>query len=87
MASQYYICERCGEPAKIVHHKTYINRDNINDTSITLSWDNLEALCQDCHNKEHHKADTRRYSFDENGNVIPPIKFSEKGERLPSGGL
>ena len=21
----------------------------------TLGWDNLEALCQDCHNKEHHR--------------------------------
>lgn len=54
LMSQDYICERCGQPAKIVHHKRWLNRENINDISVTLCWDNLEALCQDCHNKEHH---------------------------------
>ncbi len=75
MISQDYICERCGEPAKIVHHKRYITRDNINDTHVTLCWDNLEALCQDCHNKEHHKQSPRlRYSFDAEGNILyPPL--------------
>lgn len=37
----------------------------------------LEALCQDCHNKEHHKQERhKRYQFDENGGILPPI--SEK---------
>lgn len=27
--------------------------------SVTLCWDNLEALCQDCHNKEHHKQERK----------------------------
>lgn len=72
MQQQHYICERCGEPAKIVHHKRYISRKNINDASITLGWDNLEALCQDCHNKEHHRQrQQQRYAFDEDGNVLP----------------
>lgn len=71
MSSQNYICERCGEPAKICHHKTYLTRENINDQDIALSWDNLEALCQDCHNKEHHRKErTARYKFDEEGNII-----------------
>ena len=75
--SQDFICERCGEPAKIVHHKRWLNRDNINDTDITLNWDNLEALCQDCHNKEHHKSAPRlRYRFDADGGIIPP--YAEK---------
>lgn len=74
MQSQHYICERCGEPAKIVHHKIHLTPNNINDTSITLDWENLEALCQDCHNKEHHRQERqRRYIFDENGNILPPI--------------
>lgn len=34
LMSQDFICERCGEPAKIVHHKRWLNRDNINDTGI-----------------------------------------------------
>lgn len=46
LMSQDYICERCGQPAKIVHHKRWLNRENINDISVTLCWDNLEALCQ-----------------------------------------
>lgn len=37
----------------IVHHKCYIDANNIYDTSITLNFDNLELLCIDCHNKEH----------------------------------
>lgn len=39
LMSQDYICERCGQPAKIVHHKRWLNRENINDiTPITISW-------------------------------------------------
>ena len=73
LMSQDYICERCGQPAKIVHHKRWLNRENINDISVTLCWDNLEALCQDCHNKEHHKQERhKRYRFDENGGILPP---------------
>lgn len=53
MASQNYLCERCGDMACIVHHKKHITPQNIDDVNITLNWDNLEALCQDCHNKEH----------------------------------
>lgn len=37
----------------IVHHKVYINKNNIWDTDITLDFNNLELLCIDCHNKEH----------------------------------
>lgn len=75
MVSQHYLCERCGEPAKIVHHKKAITRTNIHDPNVTLNWDNFEALCQDCHNKEHHatQRNAKRYLFDANGNVIPPI--------------
>lgn len=68
-------CERCSSPydpviAKIVHHKIKLNRININDPHVSLSWNNLEALCQDCHNKEHHSNKSRRYRFDDGGNVI-----------------
>ncbi len=39
---------------------------------ITLNWDNLEALCQDCHNKEHmtSKSCIEGVSFDDEGNLI-----------------
>lgn len=75
LMSQDYICERCGQPAKVAHHKRYLTRENINDPCVTLAWDNLEALCQDCHNKEHHrKTRCGRCGFDEDGNIIPPIQ-------------
>ena len=44
LMSQDYICERCGEPAKVAHHKRYLTRENVNDAGITLNWDNLEAV-------------------------------------------
>ena len=76
LQSKHYLCERCSTPdnptpAKIAHHKIYLTEQNIGDPYISLSFSNLEALCQDCHNKEHHREDKRRYSFDENGNVVP----------------
>lgn len=71
MRSQHGICERCGQPAKIVHHRIWLNDSNINDPEITLGWSNLEALCQSCHNEEH-KAETQtdeKLFFDEDGNL------------------
>lgn len=73
MKSKYYLCERCGESAKICHHRTYLTPKNINDPNITLSWSNLEALCQECHNKEHSniKELTRDdCCFDEYGDLV-----------------
>lgn len=67
------LCERClskgiYEPGYIVHHKEYINADNLTDPEILLNFDNLEYLCLNCHNKEHFKSQ-KRYSIDENGKV------------------
>lgn len=45
LMSQDYICERCGQPAKIVHHKRWLNRENINDISVTLCWGELRRSC------------------------------------------
>ena len=71
MKSKYYICERCGVAALIVHHKEYITPENINNPEITLNWNNLEALCIDCHNREHQSggATADGIYFDSNGNL------------------
>lgn len=89
IASANRLCQRCLkagriESGKIVHHKVLLTQENINDSIIALGWDNLELLCQDCHNQEHHgndEAATREdVMFDINGNLIckrlltPPIK-------------
>lgn len=49
--SRYGLCERCPNPGKIVHHKIELSISNIDDPSISLNWDYLELLCQDCHNR------------------------------------
>ena len=68
MLSVNYVCERCGGVASICHHKKWLSPNNINDPTITLNWDNLEALCIDCHNVEHMQKRTK-VTFDEAGNV------------------
>lgn len=69
------MCERCFAqgrltPAKVVHHKIWLNQDNIDDPHIALSYDNFQRLCQDCHAAVHKKEEEMRVTFDENGNVI-----------------
>jgi len=66
------LCERCGGAGLIVHHKVRITQQNVHDANVTLNWDNLELLCQDCHNKEHmSKCNTNNeVMFDEDGNLI-----------------
>ena len=71
------LCERClaaGQytPGVIVHHKEYITPGNINNPNVTLNLNNLELVCDDCHNKEHKAKSNDRYRFDSNGNLLPP---------------
>ncbi|NCB03687.1 MAG: hypothetical protein EOM67_16265, partial [Spirochaetia bacterium] len=70
--SKLYLCEKCGRPVVIgrkadegraqghVHHKIWLNENNINDAHITLGLDNLQLLCEDCHNKVHNSGERRR---------------------------
>lgn len=70
------LCERCKakgliEPGYIVHHKQYVNAHNISDPNVLLSFDNLELLCMDCHNKEHNREKKhKRYLIGEDGKVF-----------------
>lgn len=74
-ASRFGICERCKKPnGKIVHHKVYLNEENINDATMALNWDNLELVCIDCHNREHfqkYSGVIEGFRFDENGQMVP----------------
>ena len=69
MDSKNWICERCGKPATICHHKKYLNSRNVTDPEISLNWENLECLCIECHNAEH-------------GPKHPVTIFSDNGEIL-----
>ena len=69
------MCERCYEqgklkPAKVVHHVIHLNPHNINDPSISLSYDNFQRLCQDCHAAVHTGYEPPRYTFDAEGNIV-----------------
>lgn len=69
-----HLCELCLKkglivPGAIVHHKIPLTPENINDPTITLSFDNLLLVCRDCHAQLHDGAE-RRYKVDELGRVI-----------------
>ena len=67
------LCERCLKkglynPAEVVHHKTPLTADNINDLSLSLGWDNLQALCRNCHT-EVHTTQYKRFTINSDGRV------------------
>ena len=67
-------CERCLKKGiynsvYIVHHKEWINDKNYLDDNIFYNIDNLESLCQACHNQEHFEK-KEEYFFDEEGNLV-----------------
>lgn len=79
--SEHPLCERClaagiASTAEHVHHKIELNESNYKDPMIALNPDNLEALCFECHRKEHH--DTSQVAddlfFDKDGNLRKKIR-------------
>ena len=69
-------CERCAKlgivkPAKIVHHKIYLDTESYKDPEVALNFEYLEALCFDCHFAEHHgRKDCKEgLYFDADGNL------------------
>lgn len=70
--SKGHLCEKClakgiYRPGEIVHHKTFLTPENINDPDVALNPDNLELLCRD-HHADAHKPE-RRFRVDELGRV------------------
>lgn len=70
------LCERCLAkvpeeitPSKYVHHIIELTDDNVNDASIALGFDNLQALCFNCHEELHHRKVERRYKVEPDGSI------------------
>ena len=68
------LCEECWKqgkavPATEVHHIKHLTPQNVKDPSIALNYDNLLALCEQCHDKMHKK--DKRYTIDNYGRVLP----------------
>lgn len=74
--ASHSLCERClaqGHivPARIVHHKQHLTPETVTDPSVALNHKNLEALCQDCHNKEHFGEKVeQRWKFTSEGELV-----------------
>ena len=65
------LCQRCGKPGRIVHHKKHLTPDNIDDPYISLNPDMLETLCEECHSIEHNgeAALDSELTFSESGDI------------------
>ena len=58
MKRAHYLCENClrkgiYKPAEIVHHIIEIDPITIERPEIALNFDNLEAVCRECHDMYH----------------------------------
>lgn len=82
MESKNYICERCGRPATICHHKKYLTAENIGDAFVAFSSENLECLCQDCHNLEHEHFQKIGAIFSSSADVVGERPTKEKQKFL-----
>lgn len=70
------LCEECLKhglysPAVIVHHKIHLSPLNIYNPEVTLNWNNLEALCRDCHAKRHSRQ--KRFKVDQTTGRVAPL--------------
>jgi len=66
------LCEKCKAkglitPAVIVHHKVHITPENVDDPTVTLSFDNLMAVCR-LHHAELH-GNVKRFRVEADGTV------------------
>lgn len=68
------LCEEClakglYRKGEIVHHRVELTPENIDDPNITLSWDNLELVCRECHLEKHEMKHTKRFTILPDGSV------------------
>lgn len=76
------LCEECLKKGIIkagtqVHHKIPLTPNNIRDPNVTLSWKNLEMVCDECHSHIHEelkrkasgKRKHRRYEVNKDGTI------------------
>lgn len=90
MKQAHYLCEIClrkgiYKPAEIVHHIIELDPITIEKPEIALNFDNLEAVCRECHSELHDnrgrwasvnqkrreaRDNSRRYVIGADGKVI-----------------
>lgn len=69
------LCEQCHtNHGYIIHHKTKLTPENINDPDVSLNFDNLMYVCKKCHDEFPEHLINRlsnSYEFDEEGMIRP----------------
>ena len=75
------LCEKCYADGKHIkgqelHHKVWLTPNNIHDSNVTLNHDNLILLCRDCHREAHGDRKPSQYVFNDQGELIPNIKYN-----------
>ena len=90
LKSKNFLCERCGAPAEICHHKKYLNEFNYGNYDISLNFENLESLCMTCHNIEHfgknyENEGNRQVIFDKSGNIEKIIETTPLVKNIKEG--
>lgn len=73
MAKVGGLCEDClakgiYTAAEIVHHVEELTPENIGNPEVALNWNNLRAVCRECH-AVSHGARARRYKVDDLGRI------------------
>lgn len=71
-------CNRCNQSlldfSKLIgHHKIELTEQNVDDPNVSLNYDNIEVICNLCHNKEH-----RRFGNKQNVYIIYGSPLSGK---------
>lgn len=75
-------CEQCGDRPPyfsnlIGHHKEHLTEDNVDEASVSLNPDNIEIICQRCHNKEH-----RRFGYKSSVYIVHGSPFAGKASMV-----
>lgn len=86
---QNLLCSVCGKPVYvdgisdylpkekrrtgIVHHKIWLDNNNLDDDNVTINENNLIGVCFACHSAIHSGTGVTRkeVQFDDEGNLIP----------------
>ena len=71
-----HLCEDCLKrglinPGVQVHHIKPLTPENLDNPAITLNFDNLVLLCEECHEERHRqlRGNDRRWRVDPDGTV------------------
>lgn len=76
--SKFGLCECCGSPGEIVHHKKPICVSDVKtNPAKCYGWDNLKLLCRVCHELHHSKRDDG-LGFDANGDIV----FTQTAQKM-----